>query len=151
MISTQPIATYPPSHGGSSHKPLLVGITLALLLGSVVGMALLLAGSWLLCHTELPLYAASPIAMSAISIATAVSGMVLAGLQKKNGLLLGASCGLFFLLAFTAAAILMGAKTFSAFSAIKLVCLMTSGALGGYLGMALSERKPMRYRHSAMQ
>lgn len=151
MISTQPIATYPPSHGGSSHKPLLVGIALAVLLGSAVGMALLLLGSWLLCHTELPLYAASPIATSAVSIGTAVSGMVLAGRQKKNGLLLGASCGLFFFLAFTAAAVLMGAKTFSAFSAIKLLCFIVSGALGGYLGMTLAEGKSTRHRHSAMQ
>ena len=100
--------------------------------------------SWLLCHADLPLYAAVPLATAAVSIGAAGGGMVLARMQKKNGLLLGFLSGLFFFVVYALAALLGGQREFTAFVAIKLACFVLAGCLGGYLGLTMAERKTRR-------
>lgn len=131
--------TKPRSLGGCILGSLLAGIVLCVLA--------LLFFSWIFSKSDLPLYAAVPMATAAICIGTAGAAMLLSRLQQKNGLLLGLCTGIFFFAAYALAALLSGQREFSGFAALKLASILLSGCLGGYLGLLFAEQK--RHRRPA--
>lgn len=121
---------------GPLKKILIAGVA-----GVAVTFLVLLLCSWLYTKTQLPLWAAVPMATCAVCIGCFVCGLALARSFKKNGLFCGLCTGVAFYLLYLAAALLNGQLDFTAMAGIKLVCYILSGCFGGYLGILLCERK----------
>ena len=103
-----------------------VAAGLAAAVGAMGAMAVLLT------RVSLPAAAAVPLAT------------LLVRRQGENGLALGALVGFLFFGMLAAAAALNGSRDVSGLLAAKLVSLLLSGALGGYVGLLQSERKRRR-------
>lgn len=124
---------------GPLKKILIAGVA-----GVAVTFLVLLLCSWLYTKTQLPLWAAVPMATCAVCIGCFVCGLALARSFKKNGLFCGLCTGVVFYLLYLVAALLNGQLDFTAMAGIKLVCYILSGCFGGYLGILLCERKRTR-------
>ena len=92
----------------------------------------------------LPAAAAVPLATLAVCLGAGCGGWLLVRRQGENGLALGALVGFLFFGMLAAAAALNGSRDVSGLLAAKLVSLLLSGALGGYVGLVQSERKRRR-------
>ena len=136
--------TLPSPKGPRRSRSLGACILSALLFGVLLCILALMFFAWVLSMADLPVYTAVPLSTSAVCIGTAGAAMALSRMQQKNGLLLGAGTGLFFFAAYAAAALLNGQREFTGFAAIKLLCILLAGCLGGYLGLLSSERKTHR-------
>ena len=88
--------------------------------------------------------AAVPLATLAVCLGAGCGGWLLVRRQGENGLALGALVGFLFFGMLAAAAALNGSRDVSGLLAAKLVSLLLSGALGGYVGLLQSERKRRR-------
>ena len=80
----------------------------------------------------------------AVCLGAGCGGWLLVRRQGENGLALGALVGFLFFGMLAAAAALNGSRDVSGLLAAKLVSLLLSGALGGYVGLLQSERKRRR-------
>lgn len=131
----------PGQNGGAGPlgKILSAGIT-----GTAVTFLVLLFCSWLFTRTQLPAWAAVPMATCSVCLGCFVCGLVLARSFKKNGLFCGLCTGVAFYLLYLAAALLNGQFDFTAMAGIKLVCYILAGCFGGYVGVILAERKRTR-------
>ena len=87
---------------------------------------------------------AVPLATLAVCLGAGCGGWLLVRRQGENGLALGALVGFLFFGMLAAAAALNGSRDVSGLLAAKLVSLLLSGALGGYVGLVQSERKRRR-------
>ena len=85
-----------------------------------------------------------PLATLAVCLGAGCGGWLLVRRQGENGLALGALVGFLFFGMLAAAAALNGSRDVSGLLAAKLVSLLLSGALGGYVGLLQSERKRRR-------
>lgn len=112
-----------------------VAAGLAAAVGAMEAMALLLT------RVSLPAAAAVPLA---VCLGAGCGGWLLVRRQGENGLALGALVGFLFFGMLAAAAALNGSRDVSGLLAAKLVSLLLSGALGGYVGLVQSERKRRR-------
>lgn len=111
---------------------------LAAAVGAMGAMAVLLT------RVSLPAAAAVPLATLAVCLGAGCGGWLLVRRQGENGLALGALVGFLFFGMLAAAAALNGSRDVSGLLAAKLVSLLLSGALGGYVGLLQSERKRRR-------
>lgn len=114
-----------------------VAAGLAAAVGAMGAMAVLLT------RVSLPA-AAVPLATLAVCLGAGCGGWLLVRRQGENGLALGALVGFLFFGMLAAAAALNGSRDVSGLLAAKLVSLLLSGALGGYVGLLQSERKRRR-------
>ena len=96
--------------------------------------------SFFLTVVDLPLYAIMPLSTMAVCIASGAAALCYAYLAKKNGMVTGFCIGLAVSLLLMAIALIRGSSDFSQLAGIKLVSICASGAIGGYCGIALSER-----------
>ena len=115
-----------------------VAAGLAAAVGAMGAMAVLLT------RISLPAAAAVPLATLAVCLGAGCGGWLLVRRQGENGLALGALVGFLFFGMLAAAAALNGSRDVSGLLAAKLVSLLLSGALGGYVGLLQSERKRRR-------
>ncbi len=116
-----------------------------LLLSAIVGLfvfsVIISIFSFILCNVDIPLSLLSPIAMIAICTAVLFSGMALAKLEKKKGLIYGALVGMFVFLMLWLFSIVQGGVIMSQLAVIKAFSIICSGCLGGYLGVLSSEKR----------
>ena len=123
--------------GFSFVLPFLVAISTAILL-------LLLQFSmicYMLCKIDLPIALLSPLSTAATCVAVLAAGILLAFLLRRKGMISGFFLGLVFFLIILIAALIQGKDSFSALAFVKLIALCTTGGIGGYLGILLSEKK----------
>ena len=85
-----------------------------------------------------------PLATLAVCLGAGCGGWLLVRRQGEIGLALGALVGFLFFGMLAVAAALNGSRDVSGLLAAKLVSLLLSGALGGYVGLLQSERKRRR-------
>ena len=83
----------------------------------------------------------SGLASVAVSFAMLPAGLVFAALHGEKGMLYGLLMGAMFFVALWIAALAQGQTEFTSLSAVKGVAMMSAGAIGGYLGIALRERR----------
>ncbi len=136
MMATQS----PGKVNGRPSSSLWIHVVAAIVGGIITCMIALLLFSEILCHVDLPICAAVPLATAAISLGSAVGGLLLARAEKKNGLVLGVLSGLFFFAAAVLAAFLLGQRDVGMLTVIRGITLTVSGAIGGYLGIVMTER-----------
>ena len=109
--------------------------TVSVAIGLVVSAVLLFLAAALMTVWDLPEGAVSPIAVSTLGIGTLVTGFLAAKRTGKNGLVIGAMCGLLmFLLALIAGLSIFG-KVQVGFTLFKLAVSVLCGAIGGVLGV----------------
>lgn len=125
-------------------RPLGLCLLGALLFGILICALALLFFSWLMSVVDLPIYAAAPLASAAVCIGTAGAALLLGRTQRQNGLLWGLGTGVFFFAAHAAAALLNGQREFTSFAAIKLICILLAGCVGGYAGLLSTQHRPRR-------
>lgn len=117
--------------------------------GLCVTFLLLLLFSWAFTKTDIPFWAAVPLATAAVCVGCFISGSIVAKRIGKNGLFCGLCTGAFFFLLYFVAAMINGQFEFTAVGSIKLVSCILSGSLGGYLGIVMKEKRCAKARHSA--
>lgn len=118
-----------------------IHIITALLGGIAAYLVALLTFSALLCRMDLSSHVLIPLATIAVCVGALIGGLLLAYAEKKNGLLWGALCGLFFFTAAVLAAFLCGQREIGSLAIIRMVAFVLSGSIGGYLGLMMSERQ----------
>ena len=124
------VRSRPGAHCGRSATVwMLVQVVAA---GAGVCAVLLALAALLLTYTPLPLHLVQPMACLAAAAGAAVSGALLAGKVKRQRLLCGAGCGLFYALCLLAASIAAhGLPAWSRSDTMLPLALLLGGALGG--------------------
>ena len=93
------------------------------------------------CKVDIPPHLLLPLSTVAVSFAMLPAGLVFAALHGEKGMLYGLLMGAMFFVALWIAALAQGQTEFTSLSAVKGVAMMSAGAIGGYLGIALRERR----------
>lgn len=117
-------------------RPLLIGLCVGLL----CCMALLLLLAALVGSVDVPRTAVVPMAVTAAAVAAFAAGLTVARIAGKNGLLLGAACGLALFLLILVAGFARYTAVDGGTTAIKLAALTVAGAVGGVLGVSRRSR-----------
>ncbi len=120
-----------PSVFGRWLRPLLVGLCVGLLCCT----ALLLLMARLVGSVDVPRQAVMPLAIVAAAVAALAAGFTAARLAGKNGLLLGAACGLLLFLIILIAGFARYAGVDGGTAVIKLAALVVAAGFGGLLGV----------------
>ena len=118
-----------------------VQLLASVLLGTALTVLLLAAFSKMLCTMDIPLNLILPISTLAACLAVLPAGMLFAFLRGEKGLVNGMILGAVFLGAIWAAALAQGQAEFSTPAALKSLVLLVSGAVGGYSGVLLKEKR----------
>lgn len=119
---------------------LTAGVCCVVLMGGMLA-----AMAQLVCKMELPLHILMPLATAACCLAVLPSSMLLSFLEGKRGLLSGAIFGFGVYLLLWVISIAQGQAQLSTLAALKGLAMLTSGAVGGYLGvMVRAQRKKLR-------
>ena len=126
--------------GGTAH-PLWYDVLSTLLLGTAAAFVLLLGCSWLLCQTDLPLYAAGPLATVAAGGGAMLAGLALARARNRRGLLLGLLQGGIFTVVLLGCLVLNGTRQLTAVFALRAACMIVSGCLGGCAAMVIPRKQ----------
>lgn len=92
------------------------------------------------CKVDIPPHLLLPISTVAVSLAMLPAGLVFSALRGEKGMLYGLLMGMLFFVVLWVAALVQGQSEFTSLSAVKGVAMMSAGAIGGYLGIALRER-----------
>lgn len=106
-----------------------------------IGIGVLMAVVWLLLAAvlmtwvDLPPAAISPISIAALGLGALAAGYVAARRIGKNGLLLGAVCGLGLFLITLIAGLASFGSVQTGFALFKLAVSVLCGAIGGVLGV----------------
>ncbi|MEG1931607.1 MAG: TIGR04086 family membrane protein [Pygmaiobacter sp.] len=116
----------------------------ALLVALLVLTGLLCIFSVLLCRVDIPRHALLPMGIIASCLAAAIGGFIVSSLTGEHGMLQGALLGglLFVLLVITA--LLYGMRDFSALFVLRMVLVLITGAMGGYVGISHTEKRKRR-------
>ena len=93
------------------------------------------------CKVDIPPHLLLPLSTVAVSFAMLPAGLVFAAMHGEKGMLYGLLMGAMFFVALWIAALAQGQTEFTSLSAVKGVAMMSAGAIGGYLGIALRERR----------
>ena len=86
-----------------------------------------------------------PLSTIMVCISALAAGTALAFSIGSKGMLLGFAEGAVFYLILMAAAFLQGNFDFTNMAFVKLVAMCAAGAVGGYLGVGLAERKRRKH------
>ena len=117
-------------------RPVLIGLCL----GVVCTTLLLLLAALLIRSVDIPRSSITPLAVAAAGIGAFVAGLSAALVAQRNGLILGAVCGLALYLIILLAGIADGGGIDGTFGMIKLAVLTVVGAVGGILGVNRRKR-----------
>ncbi len=120
-----------PSFFQSRIQPVLVGIGVGLL--ACIGILMLMA--MLVESVDVPRSAILPLAITAAAVGAFVAGLVSAAMAKRNGLLMGAACGLGLFVLILLAGFARYAGVSGGHAMLKLAVLVLTGGVGGILGV----------------
>lgn len=128
-------------NGRTAQSTQLTQLLFSFLFGILLTFAALLLFSWLFIQMQIAAYWGVPLATIAVCIGSFVTGHFAAKSLKQNGLFCGLCVGFIFYVVYLVAALLNGQYEFTSLALIKLVCYLLSGAVGGVLGIVVSEKK----------
>ena len=97
--------------------------------------------SFILTVIDLPLYVIMPLSTISVCIASGIAGLCYAYFAKRNGMITGFCIGLAVSILLVILALIRGSSDLSQLAGIKVVSICASGAIGGYMGISLSERR----------
>ncbi len=97
--------------------------------------------AFILTCVDLSDSAAAVLSVGAIALGCVVGGIVTAKLNGKSGLLCGAVCGLLVFVLTLLISLIFNFSSFSAMTAIKAVCSVVCGSLGGVLGVNFKAKR----------
>lgn len=126
--------------GGGVSRALL-HLAAGAMCGLLAAALLFSALAMLCCHIDIPPQALLPVSTAAISLAMLPAGLVFAMLRGERGLLYGLLMGTAFFAVLWIAALAQGQMEFTALAGIKGTAILCAGAIGGYLGVMLKERR----------
>ena len=126
---------------GQNRSQFAAHILASLLCGTAAAAGLLCILAQVCCQVDIPSSMLVFVTTIAISLAMLPAGAALSMLRKEKGMLGGLLIGLVFFAVLWVIALAKGQADFSMLSAIKGVAMMASGAIGGYLGIRLRERR----------
>lgn len=118
-------------------KPLISSIIIGLVITALLFILFALAMSFYI----LPINSASVVASLSIAVGTFFGGFFAAKKLKKNGLIIGALCGLLMFILFTLIGIAAFGSAPSASTLIRLLIFVTSGAIGGIIGVGNADKR----------
>lgn len=121
----------------ASVKPLVSGLIIGLIITSLLFVLFALAMSFFI----LPTNSANIVASISIAVGTFLGGYFAAKKLAKNGLIIGALCGFAMFLLFTIIGIAAFGTAPSASTLIRLLIFVTSGAIGGILGVGNADKR----------
>ena len=128
-----------PHSAAKSHLGLYIFVSLAC---EVVLLTIFLcAFASILCKVDVPLYLLQPFSTALCCAAVLFGAMVFSRLYGKYGLFFGAIFGIFLFLILWVVSGIQGETIFTAYAGIKCISLILSGAIGGYIGVILCEKK----------
>ena len=110
-------------------------ITIGIGCGVLIAAIVLLVAAVLMTWVDLPQSAVSPISVAALGLGSLAAGFIAARRTGKNGLLLGAACGLGIFLVTLIAGLLSLGSVQIGFALFKLAVSVLCGAIGGVLGV----------------
>ena len=117
-------------------RPLLVSLCVGVLCTAL----LLLAAALLIHSVDIPRATVTPLAYAAAGVGAFAAGLTAALLAKRNGLMLGAVCGLALYLLILVAGCMSTESAVGTPAWIKPVLLTVAGAIGGVLGVNRKKR-----------
>ncbi len=123
----------------SQNDNLLIPIAVSVVGSSVILLAMLALCSFVALSIDISPSYITPLATLSISVATFASSAIFSGLLGKNGLVIGAIIGLITFALLFIIALLYELPSFTGTGAIKLLLLILSGAVGGYIGIILRD------------
>lgn len=94
-----------------------------------------------MASTQIPLELIAPMSTAACCLALLPSGILFAFLRGEKGLLNGLLLATVFLAVLWGAALAQGQAAFTYFAALKSLVLLACGAVGGYVGVLLREKR----------
>lgn len=112
-------------------KPILLGLCVGVLCTTL----LLLLMALIVRSVDVPRGAVTPLAVTAAAVGAFAAGLTAALAARRNGLLLGAVCGLVLFLIILVAGNLRFDSVDGSFAAVKAAVLTVAGAIGGVLGV----------------
>lgn len=121
----------------TSVKPLIRGLIIGLVITSMLFILFALAMSFYI----LPTNSATIVASLSIAVGAFFSGYFAAKKLAKNGLIIGALCGFAMFLLFTLIGIAAFGTAPSTSTLIRLLIFMTSGAIGGIIGVGNVDKR----------
>ena len=120
-----------PSILQSKVKPILLGLCIGVLAVTL----LLLTMAFVIRSVDVPRGVITPLAVIAAGVGAFAAGLTAALAARRNGLLLGAVCGLLLFLIILLAGSLRSGGVDGSFAAVKAAVLTVAGAIGGVLGV----------------
>lgn len=109
--------------------------------GIVLTGAFLAAFAKVLCQVEVPVHLVQPFAITAVCLAVLLTSLLFSYLERQMGVVNGLGvAGVAAFVVLSASLVQEGAH-FSMDAAWKVVALLASGAVGGYCGMLLREKR----------
>ncbi|MBO5105569.1 MAG: TIGR04086 family membrane protein [Clostridia bacterium] len=121
----------------TSVKPLIRGLIIGLVITSMLFILFALAMSFYI----LPTNSATIVASLSIAVGAFFGGYFAAKKLAKNGLIIGALCGFAMFLLFTLIGIAAFGTAPSTSTLIRLLIFMTSGAIGGIIGVGNADKR----------
>lgn len=131
----------------SAVPSLAFNLLFSIISGFISTFILLVLCAEIFTKMKLPSWSAIPLSTISVGISSFMSGHILARRLKQNGLFCGFCCGAFFFVIYLAAALLNGQFEYTALAAVKLVCYILFGCIGGFTGIIASEHVSKRTKH----
>ena len=126
-----------PSTFEVSLKPIVRGI----IVGIVVIAILFVLFALVMSFNILPISAATVVSSIAIAAGSFLSGFFAAKKLTKNGLIIGTICGFLLFILFTIIGIAAFGSAPGASTLIRLLIFVTSGAIGGIIGVGNTNKR----------
>ena len=126
-----------PSTFEVSLKPIVRGI----IVGIVVIAILFVLFALVMSFNILPISAATVVSSIAIAAGSFLSGFFSAKKLTKNGLIIGTICGFLLFILFTIIGIAAFGSAPGASTLIRLLIFVTSGAIGGIIGVGNTNKR----------
>lgn len=109
--------------------------------GIVLTGALLAAFAKVLCQVDVPVHLVQPFAIAAICVSVLLTALLFSYLERQLGVVNGLGVAGVAAFVVLAASLAQEGANFSMDAAWKLVAILASGAVGGYCGMLLREKR----------
>lgn len=125
------------SHTINFIKPIAFG----LILGTLIIVVLFIFFALLMSFNILPTSSATVVSSIAIALGSFFGGFISSKKLGKNGLVIGAICGAIIFLLFTLVGMAAFTSAPGASTLIRLLIFITSGAIGGIIGVGNTDKR----------
>lgn len=127
-------------------RKLALPIIAGLMAGTMVLLTLISLSAYIFSRIDLPLSMMVPLATLSIGAAVFAAALAFAAIYGRYGMLLGALAGILIFFILCAASVRIYAEQITQLSLIKALLLALCGALGGFFGVNLFQKRHRRNR-----